>query len=123
MESRSTVQQVLINLGSNDNNTANNVTNEENYNSHILFMSKVYAVYPNAQTIIMSLWNGFNRVGNIYREVGVFRDEFYAVYKHLENKGYVHDFNSTDILQHNDIGPQHHPTDFEHVKIVSHMLQ
>ena len=114
---------ILINLGTNDNNTANNVTNEEYYNSYISFISKVHDVYPNAQIIIMSLWNGFSQVGNTYREVGAFKDEIYAVYKHYEIEGYVHYFNSTGILQHNDIGPQYHPTDFGHIKIASHVLQ
>jgi len=114
---------VVINLGTNDNNTANNVTNEEYYNSYISFVSKVHNVYPDAQIIIMSLWNGFGQLGNTYYETGAFKDEIYNVYKHYEDQGFVHYFNSTGILQHNDIGPQYHPTDFGHVKIMSHMLQ
>jgi hypothetical protein len=36
---------------------------------------------------------------------------------------FVHYFNTTGILQHNDIGPQWHPTDVGHVKVASHLIQ
>jgi hypothetical protein len=35
----------------------------------------------------------------------------------------VHLFNTTGILQHNDIGPQWHPTDVGQIKVASHLLQ
>jgi hypothetical protein len=36
---------------------------------------------------------------------------------------FVHLFNTTGILQHNDIGPQWHPTDVGAIKVASHLLQ
>ena len=36
---------------------------------------------------------------------------------------FVHYFNTTGILQHNDIGPQWHPTDVGAIKIASHLIQ
>lgn len=36
---------------------------------------------------------------------------------------FVSYFNTTGILQHNDIGPQYHPTDVGHVKLASHLIQ
>ncbi len=36
---------------------------------------------------------------------------------------FVHYFNTSGILQHNDIGPQHHPTDVGAIKVASHLLQ
>ena len=38
-------------------------------------------------------------------------------------KPFVHLFNTTGILQHNDIGPQWHPTDVGAIKVASHLLQ
>lgn len=36
---------------------------------------------------------------------------------------FVHHFNTTGILQHNDIGPQWHPTDVGAIKVASHLQQ
>jgi hypothetical protein len=36
---------------------------------------------------------------------------------------FVHYFDTAGILQHNDIGPQWHPTDVGAVKVASHLLQ
>ncbi|KAF2130937.1 acetylxylan esterase [Dothidotthia symphoricarpi CBS 119687] len=114
---------VLINLGTNDNNTANNVTNAQYLSSYIAFVADVHTVYPDAQIILMSLWNGFYQSGNTYKQAGAFVDEIYNVYQHYQDGGFVHYFNSTGILQHNDIGPQWHPTDAGHLKIASHVMQ
>lgn len=114
---------VLINLGTNDNNTANNVTNQQYLSSYLDMVAKVHKVHPNAQIILMSLWKGFSQVGNSYRQSGAFIDEIYQTYEHYKDEGYVHYFNSTGILQHNDYGPQYHPTDFGHIKIASHVMQ
>lgn len=114
---------VLINLGTNDNNTANNVTSEQYLNSYLDFVGKVHEVYPGAQIILMSLWNGFYSFGNTYGQSGAFVDEIYAVYNHYKDQGFVHYFNSTGILQHNDIDPQYHPTDVGHIKVASHVMQ
>lgn len=39
------------------------------------------------------------------------------------SKPFVNIFNTTGILQHNDIGPEYHPTDVGAVKVASHALQ
>lgn len=36
---------------------------------------------------------------------------------------FVHYFNTTGILQHNDIGPKWHPTDVGNIKLASHLTQ
>lgn len=36
---------------------------------------------------------------------------------------FVHYFNTTGIMQHNDIGPQWHPTDVGAAKVASHLMQ
>ncbi|KAF2116546.1 acetylxylan esterase [Lophiotrema nucula] len=114
---------VLINLGTNDNNTHNNLTSDQYYNSYLSFIPKVHEVYPDAQIILMSLWKGFSPIGNSYSQGGAFIDEIYGVYEHFKDEGYVHYFNSTGVLQHNDYGPGYHPTDVGHIKIASHVLQ
>jgi hypothetical protein len=39
------------------------------------------------------------------------------------DKPFVHYFNTTGILQHNDIAPQWHPTDVGAIKVASHLQQ
>ncbi|KAH0194271.1 hypothetical protein KCV03_g513, partial [Aureobasidium melanogenum] len=73
---------VIINLGTNDNNTHNNVTSEKYLSSYINFVGQVH-----------------------------------------HNRQYMHYFNTTGILQHNDIGPQYHPTDVGYIKLASHLMQ
>lgn len=41
----------------------------------------------------------------------------------VKTEPFVYYFNTTGILQHNDIGPQWHPTDVGHIKIASHLIQ
>lgn len=108
---------VIINLGTNDNNTANKLTSDQYLSSYLKFVAQVHDVYPQAQIVLMSLWNGFRSTGNSYAQTGAFKDEIWEVYRHYADQGFVHYFNSTGILQHNDIGPQWHPTDFGHVKV------
>jgi len=38
-------------------------------------------------------------------------------------KPFVHHFNTSGILQHNDIAPQWHPTDVGAIKVASHLQQ
>lgn len=119
---------VIINLGTNDNNTANNVTSEQYYNSYITLVNEVHATWPRAQIVLVSLWNGFGPVGNSWAQGGAFIDEIPRVVNHFtQGRGYggqfVHYFNTTGILQHNDINPQYHPTDVGHVKVASHLMQ
>lgn len=70
-----------------------------------------------------SLWNGFSSTGTTYRQSSAFVSEIYQTYQHYAAQGFVHYFNSTGILQHNDIGPQWHPTDVGHIKVASHVMQ
>jgi lysophospholipase L1-like esterase len=114
---------VIINIGTNDNNTANNVTSEEYYPAYVDFVQTVHETWPSAQIILISLWGGFSPYGSTYVEVGAWKEEIYNVYKHYENQGFVHYFNTTGIMQHNDIGPQWHPTDVGQIKLASHLLQ
>lgn len=96
-----------------------------------------------------SLWLGFERTGNTYASVAhqgfvneireiiaMFNSEAYlrdpmaydGLTKTLSRTGertkpFVHLFNTTGILQHNDIAPQWHPTDVGAIKVASHLVQ
>ena len=94
---------VVINLGTNDNNTANNVTNEAYLSTYIDFVGQVHETWPNAQIILFSLWNGFSAVGNTYAQGGAFISEIQEVYDYYQPQGFIHYFNTTGIMQHNDI--------------------
>ncbi|GAB7346695.1 hypothetical protein MBLNU459_g1814t2 [Dothideomycetes sp. NU459] len=119
----------LINLGTNDNNTANNVTSEQFYNSYVELIAGVHKVWPNTQIIIISLWSGFSQVGNTFQQGGGFVTEIQEVVDYFtpqngsSQQAFVHYWNSTGVLTHSDIGPQYHPTDVGHAKLASHLMQ
>lgn len=96
-----------------------------------------------------SLWNGFYANGNSYAQGGAWVNEIHSIYQHFNTPAYlsnptlyspfnngstsysqgsssapfVHYFNTTGIMQHNDIGPQWHPTDVGHIKLASHLIE
>ncbi|KAK6408191.1 hypothetical protein LTR95_018457, partial [Oleoguttula sp. CCFEE 5521] len=115
----------LINIGTNDNNTANNVTSAQFTASYIQLINETRAKWPHTQIIVLSLWSGFNRASNTWAQGASFLDEIQMVVNHFNGgsldqygrKGFVHYFDTTGILEHNDIGPQYNPTDFGHVKL------
>ncbi|KAL5351029.1 hypothetical protein ACLOAV_004603 [Pseudogymnoascus australis] len=120
---------VVINLGTNDHGTANNVTNEDYYNSYIELVEGVHD----------ALWNGFGKSGNSYAQNPVFVSEIWDVYKHFNSRAYLSNSGKcpphnplklwlplqarAHHRSHNDIGPQSHPTDVGYLKIASHLMQ
>ncbi|KAH8662073.1 acetylxylan esterase [Xylariales sp. PMI_506] len=138
---------VVINIGTNDANTANNVTTAAYVDAYRKLIEGVHGKYPDAQIIVMQLWIGFYQNGNSYAQDHAFDDELTSMVQyfnspaylsspitwdgttnttsklHGTNKPFVHLFNTTGIMQYNDIGPEYHPTDVGAVKVASHMLQ
>ncbi|KAK0749328.1 SGNH hydrolase-type esterase domain-containing protein [Schizothecium vesticola] len=140
---------VIINIGTNDQNRANNVPPSVYADALTKLIQGVHGKYPDAQIIVMSLWLGFERTGNTFLSVShkgfineirdmiaMFNSEAYLrdpmTYDGRtktvsrigrKTKPFVHLFNTTGILQHNDIGPQWHPTDVGAIKVASHLLQ
>ncbi|KAK4157028.1 lipase [Chaetomidium leptoderma] len=140
---------VVINIGTNDNNEANNVSTEAYIDGLAKIIQGVHGKWPEAQVVVMSLWLGFYQSGNtylpeapqgwvneIYEMVKWFNSDAYLsnpiVYDGVTKKTsktckkakpFVHHFNTTGILQHNDIGPQWHPTDVGAIKVASHLQQ
>lgn len=45
------------------------------------------------------------------------------MHEHYKEVKFVHYFDTTGILQHNDIAPQWHPTDVGQIKVASHLMQ
>ncbi|KAL0937345.1 GDSL-like lipase acylhydrolase [Colletotrichum truncatum] len=138
---------VVINLGTNDANAANNVSKETYVESYKRLIQGVHGKWPRAQVIVMQMWQGFFQNGNTYDQNTDLRDEVYSVYEYFNTEEYlsnpiiwdavtnkttntntrakpfVHFFNTTGILQHNDIAPQWHPTDVGQIKVASHLIQ
>ncbi|KAL1840850.1 hypothetical protein VTJ49DRAFT_7693 [Mycothermus thermophilus] len=140
---------VVINIGTNDNNEHNNVSTEAYIDAYTKLIQGVHGKWPKAQVIVMSLWLGFYQSGNtylpnapggwvkeIYDMVQWFNSDAYlrnpTVYDGVTKKTtktgrrakpFVHYFNTTGILQHNDIAPQWHPTDVGAIKVASHLQQ
>lgn len=60
-----------------------------------------------------------------YTQHPTYVSEIKSVYEHFRSQGadWVHYFDTTGILQHNDLAPPDHPTDVGHLKIASHLMQ
>lgn len=117
---------LIVSIGTNDNNSVNGVTSDQFYNSYIELIEGIHEVWPNTQIVVFvsfsavglerliysleqSLWSGFSAVGNTYQQGAGFLTEIEQVIQHYSAGGeesFVHHFNTTGILQHNDIGPQ-----------------
>jgi lysophospholipase L1-like esterase len=108
---------VLIHAGTNDGNGANHVSRDQFLASYLSFVQSVHGVYPKAHIVLVSLWSGFYTTGVSWAQSGAWVDEIYSIYEAFKDEGWLHYFNTTGILQHNDIGPQAHPTDVGHVKV------
>ena len=138
---------VVINLGTNDANSANNVSATTYVSDYKRLVQGIHGVYPRAQVVLMSMWQGFYKSGNRFAQNRDLQREVYEVYQYFNSEEYlkspttwngitnkttvgtaraepfVHFFNTTGILQHNDIAPQWHPTDVGHIKVASHLIQ
>ncbi|GFF30142.1 hypothetical protein IFM58399_02489 [Aspergillus lentulus] len=114
---------VVINIGTNDNNPTNNVSSIDYYNDYVNLVGNIHKIWPKANIVLMSLWGGFGASGDTYVQGPIWVDEIKRVYQHYEKQGFIHYFDTTGILQHNDIAPQWHPTDVGHIKIAAHLMQ
>ncbi|KAK1142612.1 hypothetical protein N8T08_007416 [Aspergillus melleus] len=136
---------VVINLGTNDHRDPNNLPGKTFAASYIGLIETVHKTWPEAQVVLMSLWGNFTTTTPIspgeneykadlqseydyaytYIQHPTYVSEIKAVYEHFRGKGddYVHYFDTTGILQHNDLAPPDHPTDVGHLKIASHLMQ
>ncbi|KAI5921160.1 Lipase, GDSL-like protein [Camillea tinctor] len=138
---------VVINLGTNDNNSANNVTTSDFINAYTKLIQGVHGKYPKAQVVVMQLWIGFYQNGNSFSQNLGYEQELQDIVAYFNSPEYlsapqiwdgttnttttldspsesfVHYFSTKGILQHNDIGPQWHPTDVGAIKVAAHLIQ
>ncbi|KAI1417412.1 Lipase, GDSL-like protein [Hypoxylon sp. FL1857] len=138
---------VIINLGTNDNNAANNVSTATYVDAYTKLIKGVHGKYPKAQVIVMQLWMGFYAYGNSYQQDLGYEQELKDIVSYFNSDAYlsvptiwdgttnttitldapsepfVHYFSTKGIMQHNDIGPQWHPTDVGAIKVASHLSQ
>ncbi|KAI1343372.1 SGNH hydrolase-type esterase domain-containing protein [Xylariaceae sp. FL0016] len=138
---------VVINLGTNDNNAANNVSTETYVDAYTKLIEGVHGKYPKAQVVVMELWMGFYAYGNSYAQNQGYEQELKDIVAYFNSAAYlsapkiwdgttnttttlnttsepfVHYFSTKGIMQHNDIGPQYHPTDVGAIKVASHLMQ
>ncbi|KAL4926379.1 SGNH/GDSL hydrolase family protein [Aspergillus undulatus] len=117
---------VVIHIGTNDNNPAINVPAADYFKDYVKLVDDIHRIWPDAQIVLMSLWGGFGWSGqeNTYIQGPLYVEEIKAVHELFQEKGdFVHYFDSTGILQHNDIAPQWHPTDVGHIKVAAHFMQ
>ncbi|THC92783.1 hypothetical protein EYZ11_007744 [Aspergillus tanneri] len=117
---------VIINLGANDD--LNGVLREEFERSYIEHINEVHRIWPQAQIILMAcleLSRGSVPSGTTYVQKPQLVQEIQNVYQYFQDLGhdYVHYFDTTGILQQNDIALESHLTDFGNVKIASHLMQ
>jgi hypothetical protein len=93
----------IINIGTNDNNTNNNISSSQFTASYIQLINEVHARWPHSQIIVLSLWSGFSQVGNTWQQGAGFLEEIQTVVRHFNggalkqvgNGGFVHYFNTT----------------------------
>ncbi|GIJ90377.1 hypothetical protein Asppvi_009331 [Aspergillus pseudoviridinutans] len=114
---------VIINLGANDNLTVNNVSSLDFQKSYVEFINGIHHVWPSAQIILMSLWGDFIPSRMTYTQTPQYVEEIENVYRHFDEapEKFVYYFDTTGILQHNDIAQESHLTDVGNVKIASHL--
>jgi hypothetical protein len=94
-----------------------------------------------------SIWNGFGAVGNTFEQFPAWVPQILEIYEYFNSPGYLKNnilydpirnttfeshkssqpfvsyFNTTGLMQHNDINPQFHPTDVGHLRVASHLIQ
>ncbi|KAK6351449.1 hypothetical protein TWF718_004609 [Orbilia javanica] len=121
---------VVINLGTNDSNQGTEtgrVPDAEFQANYIKLIASIHEKYPRAQIIAMQIWQGFYGYGNTYlQNLDGYQAGILAAvdsFKKRDGSNFVHYFNTTGILQHNDINPLWHPTDTGHIKVAAHLMQ
>lgn len=94
---------VLINIGTNDQNKQFNVSGARFQESYDAFLGRLHAIWPKAQLVLMSLSNGHFQQGSAWVQNSFFEKEIWNAYLKYKPQGFVHYFNTTGIMRHNDI--------------------
>ncbi|TQB72603.1 hypothetical protein MPDQ_006736 [Monascus purpureus] len=121
---------VLIQMGGNDHRPPNEIAAPDFYHAYIDMIEDVHRTWPHATVLIVVLsnddqgqWGLFHREGTKYVQDMLYEEEHKRVHEYFKDRGFVYYFPTRGILQHNDIAPKDHPTDYGHAKVASHLLQ
>jgi lysophospholipase L1-like esterase len=114
---------VFIYIGTNDNSDKHNVSAATFQDSYIKFVDRIHQIWPKANIVLLSLANGFYDFGSDYKQNSMYKEQVLNVYEHFKTQGFVHYFNTTGIMRHNDITPAWHPNDVGQLKLASHLMQ
>ncbi|KAJ5805959.1 Esterase SGNH hydrolase-type subgroup [Penicillium pulvis] len=114
---------VIIQLGGNDHRHPNEIPPRDFYHAYVNLIEDIHSTWPHAVILIMSQWGVWEKQGFSYVPNMVYEEEGRQVHQHFKDRGFVYYFDTTGILQHNDINPKNHPTDVGHIKLASHLLQ
>ena len=82
-----------------------------------------YALLMLSYSPAQSLWGSFDTKNDTYVQVPLYVRALKRVFERFRKSGFVHYFDTTGILHHNDVNPKDHPTDVGHIKIASHLMQ
>ncbi|KAJ5151143.1 Esterase SGNH hydrolase-type subgroup [Penicillium canariense] len=123
VEAEQPADLVLIQMGGNDHRHPNEVPGKDFYNAYVDMIEDIHRVWPHAVVLIVSQWGSFVKSGMTYEPTQIYEQEARAVHEHFKERGFVYYFDTTGILQYNDINPKNHPTDVGHIKLASHLLQ
>ncbi|KAJ2903293.1 GDSL-like Lipase/Acylhydrolase [Zalerion maritima] len=80
---------VIINIGTNDQNEANNVSRRDYVEHYKKLIQGVHGKWPDAQVVMMSLWLGFYQSGNSFFKVFEMDDEIKAVHEYFNSRSYL----------------------------------
>ncbi|GLI78736.1 hypothetical protein PoHVEF18_007057 [Penicillium ochrochloron] len=114
---------VLIQMGGNDHRHPNEVPGKDFYHAYVDMIDDIHSAWPHAVVLIISQWGSFVKKGMTHQPTQVYEEEAKKVHEHFKDRGFVYYFDTTGILQYNDINPKNHPTDVGHIKLASHLLQ
>lgn len=114
---------VLIQMGGNDFRHPNEIPGRNFYHAYVELIEDIHKTWPNAIVLIVSQWWVWRKEGLNYNPSMAYEQEGRDVHEHFKDRGFVYYFDTTGILQHNDINPKNHPTDVGHIKLASHLLQ
>ncbi|KAJ5140727.1 Esterase SGNH hydrolase-type subgroup [Penicillium atrosanguineum] len=114
---------VVIQMGGNDHRHPNEIPGNEFYHAYVALIDDIHSTWPHAVVLIVSQWGQWVKEGLSYVPTQVYEEETRKVHDHFRDRGFVYYFDTSGILQHNDINPKNHPTDVGHIKLASHLLQ
>ncbi|KAE9380040.1 hypothetical protein N431DRAFT_539766 [Stipitochalara longipes BDJ] len=120
---------VIVNLGTNDNNSANNVRADGYVAQCKMLVEGVHKVYPTAPIILLAIWEGFSNIGNTCEQFTTTSDvdyvpQIYSVYEYFNTKEYLANAILYDLDQNTTYPSNQTSTPFVHYfNTTGHLIQ